>query len=104
MTTPTTSDAARELELYVNNTETWIKPAWLTLGKFHKRGEFNRDRALAYLDRYVLIPAAKQYRLEFCGMRDRWNVVFSKPIRVEAAEAICSGMVDEFRLGNYWEA
>ena len=98
----TLSTEARELELYATNVEAWIKPAWLTLGKFHKKGTFNRDRGIAYLDRYVLIPAAKQYRLECCSMTDRWSDVFPKAARLEAAESILDGMVAEFKLGNYW--
>lgn len=104
MANPDYCDAARELELWANNTEAWIKPAWLTLGKFHKAGTFSKDRALAYVDRYVLIPAAKAYRLEFCGMTTRWQDVFPKACRLAAAESIVDGMVAEFRLGNYWEA
>lgn len=103
MANPDYCDAARELELWANNTEAWIKPAWLTLGKFHKAGTFELDRAIAYVDRYVLIPAAKQYRLEFCGMCARWQDVFPKACRLAAAESIVAGMVAEFRLGNYWE-
>ena len=102
MSAPVFSDAAVELALYAENTEAWIKPAWLTLGKFYRKGTFNRDRAIAYVDRYVLIPAAKQYRLEFCGMREKWDTVFPKPSRLEAADSIVSGMVAEFKLGNFW--
>jgi hypothetical protein len=102
MSAPEFDCAARELELYAENVEAWIKPAWLTLGKFYRAGTFDLDRGIAYLDRYVLIPAAKQYRLEFCGMTDRWNVIFPKPIRLQAAESIVSGMVAEFKLGNFW--
>ena len=101
---PAISDSARELQLWAENTEAWITPAWLTLGKFHKAGTYNKDRAIAYIDRYVLIPAAKAYRLEFGGISDRWQDWFPKPCRLEAAETIADAMVAEFRLGNYWEA
>ena len=104
MTQPDYCDAARELQLWANNTEAWIKPAWLTLGKFHKAGTYNKDRAIAYLDRYVLTPAAKQYRSEFGGMGDRWQDWFPKACRLAAAESMADSMVAEFRLGNYWEA
>ena len=98
----TMSTEARELELYVNNVEAYIKPAWLTLGKFYKAGTFNRDRGLAYIARYVLAPAAKQYHQEFGSMRSRWSDTFPKSIRLEAAESILDSMVAEFRLGNFW--
>ena len=98
------SDAARELQLYTDNTEAYIRPAWVTLGKFHKRGTFNLDRAIAYLERYVLTPAAKQYNREHGSMSTSWHAIFPKAVRLEAAEAIAAGMVAEFRLGNYWEA
>jgi hypothetical protein len=94
--------AARELELYASNVEAWIAPVIKTLSKKHRQGTFDYGRAIDYVDRYALVPAAKQYRLEFCGMGDRWQEVFPKSVRQEAAKAIVDQWVAEFRLGNYW--
>lgn len=94
---------AVELELHVNNTEAFIAQATKTLGKFHKAGTFNKDRGLAYLDRYCLIPAAKDYHREHGSMTTKWNSVFPKSVRAEVAESLLDQMVNEFRLGNYWE-
>ena len=101
----TTKDhtAARELELYATNTEAYIAPVIKTLSKKHRAGVFDYGRAIAYVDRYCLVPAAKQYRLEFAGINDRWSDMFPKPVREEAATAIVDGWLAEFRLGNYWD-
>ena len=95
--------AARELELYATNVEAWIGPVIKTLSKKYRAGIFDYGRALAYVDRYCLTPAAKQYRLEFGGMTDRWSDLFPKPVREQAAAAIVGQWVAEFRLGNYWD-
>lgn len=98
----TDETAARELELYASNVEAWIGPVIKTLGKKHRARAFDLERAINYVDRYCLIPAAKQYRLEFGGMTDRWQDLFPKAVRQQAAESIVTSWVAEFRLGNYW--
>ena len=99
----TTEDpAARELELYATNVEAYIAPVIKTLSKKHQAGIFDYGRAIAYVDRYCLIPAAKQYRLEFGSMTTKWSDMFPKPVRAEAAESIVQSWVAEFKLGNYW--
>lgn len=97
------SDAARELELYATNVEAWIGPVIKTLSKKHRQGVFEYGRAVDYVDRYALVPAAKQYRLEFAGMSDRWQDLFPKSVRQQAAASIVDSWVAEFRLGNYWD-
>lgn len=95
--------ASRELELYACNfSELHYNMVGKTLSKFHKEGTFNLDRAIAYVDRYLLIPAAKDYALEYGGMRSSWHTMFPKPTRSHAAESIARSFVSEFRLGNYW--
>jgi hypothetical protein len=94
---------ARELELYATNVECWIAPVIKTLSKKHRAGVFDYDRALAYVDRYCLVPAAKQYKLEHGSMRTKWSDMFPKSIRSEAAESIVNSWIAEFRLGNYWD-
>jgi hypothetical protein len=94
---------ARELELYATNVEAWIAPVIKTLSKKHRAGIFDYDKAIDYVSRYCLIPAAKQYRLEFGGMTDRWSDLFPRATRQDAAQAIVDSWLAEFRLGNYWD-
>jgi hypothetical protein len=97
------STEARELELYATNVEAWIKPVIKTIGKKHKAGLFDYEKAIKCVDLYCLVPAAKQYNLEFGSMSTKWSVVFPKSIRNEAAESIVDSWVAEFKLGNYWD-
>lgn len=95
--------AARELELYaVNFSESHYNTVAKTLSKFYKQGTFNLDRAIAYIERYLLVPAAKDYNLCHGSMFTPWNAVFPKPERLVAAESIARSFVSEFRLGNFW--
>ena len=99
------STEARELELYATNVEAWISPVIRTLGKKWRDDKvtFSLDRAIAYVDRYCLIPAAKQYRAEHGSMTTPWHEMFPKPVRIEAAESIARSWIAEFRLGNFWD-
>lgn len=95
--------AATELDLYASNVEAWLAPVIKTLSRKHRQGVFDYGRAIAYVDRYCLQPAAKQYKLEHGSMSDRWSTMFPKACRMQAAEAIVTRWVAEFRLGNYWD-
>jgi len=97
------TDAARELELYATNVECWIKPVIQTLSKKWKQGVFDYGKAVAYVNRYCLVPAAKQYKLEYGSMTTPWHEMFSKETRTSAAESIVQEWVDEFKLGNFWD-
>ena len=99
------STEARELELYATNVEAWIAPVIRTLGKKWRDDKvtFSLDRAIAYVDRYCLIPAAKQYRAEHGSMTTPWHEMFPKQVRIEAAESIARKHVAEFKLGNFWD-
>jgi hypothetical protein len=99
----TTSTEARELELYATNVEAWIKPVIQTLSKKHRAGVFDYEKAIKCVDRYCLVPAAKQYKLEFGSMTQSWNSMFPRTVRLEAAETIVKEWVAEFKLGNYWD-
>jgi len=94
---------AKELELYATNIEAWVAPVIKTLSKKHKAGIFDYGKAIDYVARYCLIPAAKQYKLEFGGMTDRWSDLFTKSTRQVAAQSIVDSWLAEFRLGNYWD-
>ena len=95
--------AARELQLYACNfSESHYNTVGSTLSKFYKQGTFSLDRAIAYVDRYLVTPAAKDYNLCNGSMSVKWSTVFPKAERIHAAESIVRSFVDEFRLGNFW--
>jgi hypothetical protein len=103
MTYTIDADAVRELELYACNfSSVHYNMVGKTLSKFYKQGTFNLDRAIAYIERYLLVPAAKDYKLCNGSMRTTWNQMFPKPERIAAAESIAQMFVSEFRLGNFW--
>lgn len=94
---------ARELQLYACNfSESHYNSVGKTLSKFYKQGTFSLDRAIAYIERYLLVPAAKDYKLCNGSMAVAWNQMFPKPERLMAAESIARAFVSEFRLGNFW--
>jgi len=95
--------ASRELQLYACNfSASHYNTTGKTLSKFYKQGVYSHDRAIAYIDRYLLIPAAKDYKLTYGSMRDKWNTLFPKIERMLAAECIAHAFVSEFKLGNFW--
>lgn len=94
---------ARELELYATNVEAWIAPVIKTLSKKYRRGDFEYGAAIKYVERYCLIPAAKQYHREFGSMTTKWPEIFDKASRKEAAESIVNQWLAEFKLGNFWD-
>lgn len=95
--------AATELELYATNIKAYMAPVIKTLSKKHRAGVFDYERAIDYVDRYCLIPAAKSYKREFCSMADAWNTIFPKPTRQAAAKSIVDHWLAEFKIGNYWD-
>jgi hypothetical protein len=97
----TDTDASRELELYATNVECWIAPVIRTLSRKWRQGVFDYGRAIAYVSRYALVPAAKQYKLEYGSMSTPWHKMFDKSTRDLAAEAIVTQWVAEFKLGNF---
>jgi hypothetical protein len=99
----TLSDTARELELYATNVEAYFKPIVKTLAKKHRNAEFHYERAIHCVERYCLTPAAKQYNLENGSMSTPWHTIFPKNVRLEAAESIVNELLEEFRIGNYWD-
>jgi hypothetical protein len=97
------TDAVRELELYALNFSGYhYNTVGKTLSKFYKQGTFNIDRAIAYIERYLVVPAAKDYKLLCGSMSQSWNQMFPKPERLVAAESIAHDFVSEFRLGNFF--
>ena len=94
---------AREIEVYaLNFSGSHYNGAGRCLQKHYQQGEYSKDRAIKYLERYLITPAAKQYRLEHGSMTDSWFVLFPKADRLLAAESIADQFLSEFKLGNFW--
>jgi hypothetical protein len=99
------SSECRELYFYTVNdsffSPAYYAPAYKKLGEFHKKGTFSLDRAIAYLNRYLVLPAAKEYRLQFGSMTDSLKNMFPAQERAKLAEVLAREMVGEFQIGNY---
>lgn len=102
MSYETLDSIVAELELYATSTECFIAPVMRTLSKKHRAGIFDYERAIYAVERYCLIPAAKQYKREFGSITDSWSGMFPKTVRAQAAKNIVDHALTEFRLGNYW--
>ena len=56
--------AATELDLYARNfSGVHYNSVGKRLSKFHQRGDFNYERAVKYIERNLVMPAAKDYLL-----------------------------------------
>jgi len=95
---------AHELELHVAHfSSVHYNGTGKTLSKFWLKDTFNYDRALGYVYRNLVIPAAKDYHLT-CGSETQvWNTMFPISERKQVAETILDKFISEFRLGNFWE-
>ena len=92
---------SRELNLYFSNEEWLIKPATIAIGKAHKAGSFNYDRAEKFLINRCR-DAAKAYAREFCSPDVNPLQLFSVADRKVCARDLLQSMLNEFELGNYW--
>lgn len=97
------SHEAVELELYARNfSGEHANSVGKCLSKFHKRGDYSVDRAIAYIERNLVLPAAKDYLLNFCSMTQSLQGLFPKSLRLYVAEQLEDQYRAEFKLGNYW--
>lgn len=96
--------AKTELELYCKHNGPWFNEGAKTLSKIYqnKRKDFSLDRAISYLSRYVILPAAKQYVLEFGSMTDSVRSLFPKHLRDSLSEEIAHELIGEFKVGNFY--
>lgn len=99
------SSEGRELYFYTVNdsffSPAYYAPAYKKLGKFHQQGTFSLDRAIAYLKRYLVLPAAKDYLLNHGSMTDSVRAIFPPEERAKLAEVLALEMIGEFKIGNY---
>ncbi len=103
--TPTT-DAARELHLYLANCE----PAWrMAEAAFRnyerKRAKGTYDAALARKGlSYAVEQAARLYTLENGTPGDKWHALFPPADRAIVADLTMTDAEAEWAAGNYWSA
>ncbi len=82
------SDGARELVLYADNDQgIWRRQADYVdnMRKKIAKGTYKRDLGIK-LWMYYVDFAAKNYTREHGSMGDKWNVIFPRADRLEAAE------------------
>jgi len=94
---------ATELELYIRNTreiwEGYAEPVIANLKRKLDKGDFDRDKSeKAWLN--VVNRAAQQYRLEHCGMTEKWYEVFPMGDRRRVASNLADYFMTEYNLGN----
>ena len=97
-------DLALELEFYVGSfSDCHYNSTGRLLTKFWRKGSFDYERALGYVYRNLVIPAAKDYKLCHGSITQSWHTMFPIPERKVAAENILNKFVAEFKLGNFWD-
>ena len=96
-------DLALELEIHAGNfSDVHFNVIGRTLSKFWRKGSFNYERALGYVYRNLIIPAAKDYKVRHDSFNQSWHIMFPIPERKLAAENILNRFVDEFKLNDFW--
>ena len=96
-------DLALELELYAGHfSSVHINSIGRTLTKFWRKGSFDYERALDYVYRNLVIPAAKDYKVCHGSLNQSWHTMFPIPERKLAAENVLNQFVGEFKLNNFW--
>ena len=97
-------DLAWELELYVGSfSDCHYNGTGRLLTKFWRKGSFDYERALGYVYRNLVIPAAKDYKTCHGSITQSWHTMFPIPERKLVAENILNHFVGEFKLGNFWD-
>lgn len=83
-------EAARELEIYADNTravyDRWAMPTVENLRKKYKKGTYDKEKAVKAWE-YVAEAAAKMYCHEFAD-RTAWHIVFNAATRRIVAEGM----------------
>ena len=104
MTVLIDQDARVELELYsCNFSSAHYNGVGKVLSKFHKNGTYDYERAVKYIERNLVLPAAKDYLMCHGSMTQSLRNTFPKNLRMVIAEDIANTFRAEFELGNYWE-
>ena len=97
-------DAAREMEIYINNNNDLYRsrhnPILKNLSKKHKKGVYDVQKA-AKLFTYLIQDGMQRYAKEFGS--GKWNTLLSTSDRKLLALEFAREALDEFNLGNYTE-
>ena len=97
-------DALCELDLYARNfSGRHYNNIGICLSKFHRRGDYNVDTAIGFIERNLVMPAAKDYLACHGSMTQSLRNTFPKGMRIRVAEMIEESFRAEFKLGNYWD-
>lgn len=97
-------DAARELELFIDNDATLYRqqyqPILKNLATKRARGIYDHAKAVK-LFMYLMESGAKKYAKEYGGPGANWHEMFNVPTRHAAAESFAKSFEVEDDLGNY---
>ena len=83
-----------------------------TLCDKYRKGVYDNERAVGYIERQLVILAAKDcVQQEYEGegkmsaeqIRSAVKSTYPKQMRLQVAEHMASNLCDEFKLGNYYE-
>ena len=101
-----------ELVLYACNfsaehycpTDEMVCKQWVKHGKGNAAQGWDYRRALGYVKRALIDPAAKDYKRCHGSMTQSWHEMWPIPIREMAARRVLSSWLAEYELGNLsWE-
>lgn len=97
-------DAARELELFIENDAALYRqqrtPIHKNLATKKVKSQYKHDLAVKMFG-YLVEAGAKKYAKEFGSPGQPWNVMFNIPTRRAVAEQLTRQFEGEFELGNY---
>ena len=88
---------------HYNGTMKTLCKQWIQHGKGDRQQGWNYLKALTYVNRALIIPAAKDYKRVFGSMTDRWFDYFPPNIRNMAAIRVLNMWLSEFELGNLYD-
>ena len=82
-----------------------------TLSDKYRKGVYDHDRAVGYIERQLVILAAKECvqqeyegrgRMSADQIRDAVKSTYPRKMRLQVAEHMANNLCDEFRLGNFY--
>lgn len=101
---PADEDAARELELFIENDAILYRQQFIpivkNLMKKRMRGVYDRERAVK-LFMYLVDAGARKYVQEFGTTGQRVDTMFNRNTRLEVARSLRDSFETEASLGNY---
>lgn len=86
---------------HYNTTEKTVCHSWVSCGHGDPGIGWNYLRALQYVKKRLIDPAAKDYKREFGSMTQAWNQMWPLNVRQKAAEQVLGMWLDEYAHGNW---